>query len=257
MKKNIKKIIKKYKIHIIISFVISCLLITGISFTYADEEFKWDKDNKKNAWTVYSFTDWIEIQGLNFGNEGSYTTANVDEIFKMTYEKRIKKVLGDEDVPNGLYDSQEYTELILYVLYYLDQTGTTKTGAGLYETEVRNYTKDYFYSWKLTGNDFTKENKDAILAIYNDFITLESAYSVKYEPVCIYQPDKRLASVIQGLLYGEGYTTSHENYKADKAQTYFTNHITSVYCTNDCSGFGQDFLNNFSGVLANEHTVIG
>lgn len=267
--KNLINKIKKIKWKTIISLVV-IVSLTGFVVVRADSIFLgWTDRNKEYAWNVYSFTDWGSLDGLNFATDGSYTKANVSKRFREDYAKNIKNTLSEKNVPNGLYNSKEYTELVLDIIYWIDgydDVGATSMDKsyGYYvqnnavQLKVKRFGNDNLYDWKIPeGEKFGSKQRQAILSIYNSIIQAEKNYSSKYEPVNIYEPDNRLGMIIQSVIYGQEYANLHENYTENNAKEYFEKNATSIGCTKQANDFAKSVLNTFSGVMSNGHSVIG
>lgn len=278
MKILIKKI-KNYKGKTIISFVtlflvFICIISLCIQPSIADnsDNFKgWTDYNKESAWTVYSLTDWGKLDGINFSKDGSFSKASVTQKFRDLYEPAVKKVLSGKNVPNGLYSSKEYKELILAILSTLDDKGIVTGGYNAYKTETKIFNDESFYNWKraklsstygiVRYEEVTKENEEAILNIYKKYINAETIFVKKYgagnDKVTIYDPDNRLGTIIQAIIYSDKYLDKHDEYSEKDAKKFYDSNKEKTLCSQEVNDFAKEVLKIFSGVSAEGHTVIG
>ncbi len=273
MKKNIKKICN-LKTLLVISGIVA-IGITSIRYSNADDDWtEWTEDKMADAWTVYEVTDWKEMGGLNFGDNGSVSSANVDKEYRRKYEPLIKKVLQDKNTPNGMYDSSCYTEIMLAIFSAIDKTGYTSNP---YYAKIEKINNVQWYNWskeetrqynphavpefdengELVTKEITEqEQKESILYIYKRLISMESRYFRKYEQISIYSSDSKLGAVVQSMIYGEDYFKKNEEYTVESAKNFYKSNKDKINCDVEMNDFASAFLNKYDATLSLEHEII-
>ena len=236
--------IKRIMVCLCIAVIISASLL-GSGIISADSWDGWDDERKDQAWTTLSATNWEDVQGLSFTENGSYAyfaDSGIFSSFRETYNPIVSEVLSDESVRQGIYSSKEYIPLVLSIMKVIQNSGKTLFG-------VEKLSNSQFYTW--TTDNPAATQKASILFIYNKLIDCETAYYQKYDYANIYSVDKRLKAIVQSVFYEEGFLRAHAEYTKDLANTYFENHYPdNPYPCADFANKVMDYYHAFPAVGA-------
>lgn len=234
----------RYVYVVILLFSLILFPVTAI----ADDWPGWTDEKKDEAWAVYLTTDWQQIDGIYFSNTGSYASADVDEDFRESYEPLVVNVLEGED--NGLYSSEEYKELLLAIIYVLNDWeywDDDDIDVCLYEKYIDNTVS-------------IQSPEMSVQMVYRRLLDCEQAYSsVSSEPASIYNVNNNLGSIIQGVVYGREYTESHVSYYRSNASDYYDAHRNRLSTDHNAAmnKFAERVMEIYGALEAGSHTVVG
>lgn len=246
--KKIKKFSKLNKKRLFICFLVATIMAIPV-ITVADDSWTgWTDKKKEEAMAVYSMTDWKDIEGIYFTEDGSCASAVVDKKFREKYEELVENVLKDSD--NGLYQSQEYKELMLAIIYVLNDWKAFDDN----DTDICLYNKFISNSVSVTSQ------KQSVELLYSRLLECERAYSkASSEPAKLFSANNQLGSVIQGIVYGPEYTSKYINYTKENAEKFYDKHGDKI--SNDygkqMNKFAKKVLSIYNAVETGGHTVVG
>lgn len=198
---------KKWKRLITTMVLLLTIIIETVQPVYAAKKFKgWNERNQKDAWDVYSMTDWRPFaKEMNFGQAKS--TAKAVGISKDVELQRehVKKILVGMDQKYGVYPNEEYTELILCMMHVL--------GGGALDPKDPGKVCVYITpNVPQVAMNFEK-------SIQTLFKRLSAAESLNKE-ANIFDNNAKLQSIIQGVLFTPNYTKRNKDYSLENAKKY-------------------------------------
>lgn len=221
---------------------------------YADDSFEgWNDENKMDAWDVYSTTEWKDVQEQLILDQLSASVEAVNISRKVRkLEDQVTSILTDVD--GGVYAAKQYKELVLAMIQVLSNGDPS-------EDDPCNI-KEY-----IDGNvtDMTAEKSIRRLVIR--LFSAEGAHMHHSKNASIYSMDAALESVIQGTMYGSGYTTDTEEYTRDNSQKWYDKYqstwktlnckpavefaeaVASYYKTTSVSGGGISYSGNVTATM--------
>lgn len=198
---------KKWKQLTTTIILLLTIIVVTVQPVYAAKKFKgWNKTNQRDAWDVYSMTDWRPFaKEMNFGQAKS--TAKAQNISKDIEARReqVKKILMGMNQKYGIYPNEEYTELILCMVHVLCN-GTLDP-------------KDPGKVCVYISPDIPPASMTFEKSIQTLFKRLSAAESLNRE-ANIYDNNAKLQSVIQGVLFTPNYTKRNKEYTLDNAKKY-------------------------------------
>lgn len=241
--------------------VIASLTLVSPSYAADDAEWEgWTDEKKEEAWTVYVATDWDQVSSLNFyvDTTGSITQANVPADFREAYEGILTNVLQDNEITTVYHsadnprDKTVYKELLLAMAYLLNREANN----GIHY--IGDEDACYIHTWISDGASINTP-EDSFEFLFRRFAAAERTYCYNHaaaaQSYSIYRNDVYLQAVIQGTLYGYGYTTQYDGYTINNAGTYYSEHSDTLL--EEWNNYAAMVSNIYSAISANEHIVIG
>lgn len=246
---------------IILFSVIATLTFSSPSYASSDTEWEgWTDEKKEEAWAVYIATDWDQVSSLNFSVDasGSITQADVPDDFREAYDGILTSVLQDNAMTTVYYnadnprDKTVYKELILAMAYMLNREANN----GIHY--IGDADACYINTW-ISAYASIHDPEDSFEFLFRRFAAAERTYCYNHaeaaQSYSIYSNDAYLQAVIQGTLYGYGYTAEYDGYTVSNAGTYYTEHSDNLL--EEWNNYAAMVSNIYSAIRANEHTVIG
>ncbi len=172
---------------------------------YADDPFKgWNDENKENAWSVMSVTDWSKLQDfLTLKNIESTVSANVSGVVR-GYETEIRRIINET---HNISISDGLVELMLAIMQVM---------GGKYPPIDDPYNVKIYI-------DPSKTNITYEQSIQKVLFRLEAARKAHPEKdkVSYFQNSEELRAVIQGIVLGTDYVQENPKYSVESANAFY------------------------------------
>lgn len=194
-----------------------CLLIGSAVPAFAsDDSFAgWDDETKEDAWTVYSTTEWTQVQEyLILDQLSSEMSADVSDQTR-ALEDQVREILTEMD--GGIYNGELYTELMLAMIDVLSDGNPSAN-------DPCNVLTYFDADYEEINGAITAEK--SIRKLASLLFRSEQGHAEQETSASIYVNDEALMAVIQGVMFGVDYSRNTDTYTQEGAQAYYDAHIS-------------------------------
>lgn len=221
---------KRYRF---IPIALACVIF-GSTCVHAAEGFAgWNEDNKENAWSVYTTTDWKSMaDDLIIDNVSSKTQALHLSTSVNNLRDKVKDTLKNIDDHPGLYKNTAYTELMLAMIQVLSDGNPSANDP----CNVLKYIDP-------DAQNMTAEK--SIRKLFYALTACEEAHASKYGETSVYSNNAGLQAVIQGVVCTSDYSASAKEYSVSNAQSYIDAHKDELH-GNPSADFAKKVSSHYS-----------
>lgn len=235
----------------IVAVLLAALIIVGVPVvTYADF-VEWNDETKEMAWTVYTTTQWADLGLIYATTDGSIAMADIPEDFRNAYGPVIDEAIASNVVASA-YPSSDYKELLLAIIYTLNQEGNTLFSKD--EVDIC-----YWHKYMNNGTVTPSTVSSSIRLVANRLFSYANLYNNYHgEVVNIFSNDEKLAALVQSLIFTSAYIKENATYTPDNARDFVEANADSI--ADESEGwetFANEVLDRYSAITSSAHTTVG
>ena len=202
----------------------------------------WNAENKDDAWTVYTTTDWNSMaEYMVLENNSSSTQALHLSTKVNSLRNTVKDTLKNLDDHPGLYKNTAYTELMLAMIQVLSGGNPSADDPCCIKTYIDP-----------DARDMTAEK--SIRKLFYRLTACEEAHAVKYGETSVYANNEALQAVVQGVVLGTKYARETEKYSVSNAQAYIDGHREDLH-GNPSASFAREVGKRYTATQSGSQYV--
>lgn len=234
-----------------VAVILATIIAVGVPVaTYADF-VEWDDETKEMAWTVYTTTQWADLGLIYATTDGSIAMADIPEDFRNTYGPVLDEAIASNVIATA-YPSSDYKELLLAIIYTLNQEGNTLFSKD--EVDIC-----YWHKYMNNGTVTPSTVSSSIRLVANRLFSYANLYNNYHgEVINIFSNDNKLAALVQSLIFTSAYIRENATYTPDNARAFAEANPDSI--ADESEGwetFANEVLDRYSAITSSAHTTVG